>query len=192
MINVFGSLGRIGAVADLVEAQGGVQQLTSTASKALQTTLGVRDAVGPLSSKYSGSGGTSPAVDSSADTWDYDAVLPGSGSAYKQLQSLSGGAVALVTLADLQKALDGGTGPIRYYIVKNMDIAKWYATSGSTVAIIPPVVGAAAAAGTEEEKPMSTAGKVLVVAGALGVAALAVKAFGGGRSMGTADTVRSY
>lgn len=197
MFNVFGSIGRLGAVADLIEKQSGsgplgVQQLTSAASKALQVAFGSRDAVGPLGSQYTGSGGTGPAADPKADSWIYDATSPGTGTALKQLQSLSGGAVALVTLDSLQKALDGSTEPIRYYIAKNMDVAKWYAATGAPVAIIPPVVGAAAAAGaTEEKKPMSTAGKVVVAGLILGGGWLAVKAISK-KPMSEAPTVRSY
>lgn len=180
MINVLGSVGRIGAAADLVETQGGFQRLTSAASAQLQQLLAGRYAVGPLSSSYMASGGTSPANDPNADSWAWEASLAGGSgqTVIDQLKSLTGGATAVVNIADLQKAMEGDTANIRYYIVKNKDVANWYASTGSPVAIIPPVAGAAGAGATDEKKGMSTAAKVAVGAAILGAGWLAVKQLG--------------
>lgn len=173
MINVFGSLG---ASSDLVKTQGGFQRLTSAASASLQQALAGRYAVGPLSSSYMASGGTSPALDANADSWAWEASLTGSGmTVIDQLKGLPAGSVALVTIADMQKAMEGDTANIRYYIAKNKDVANWYAGTGSPVAIIPPVAGAAAG-GTEEKKPMSTAGKIAVGVAVVGGLVLISKA----------------
>lgn len=175
MINVFGSLGRVGAVADIVAKQGNVQYLTASINKTLLQALSNRYAVGPLNSMYTASGGTGPAADPNADAWAWEASLDNKTGVMALDQIKAAGVKALVQLDSLQAALEGGTAPIRYIITKDAATAAWYAQSGSNAAIIDV---AAAGGATEEKKPMSTAGKVVVVGLILGAGALAVKALG--------------
>lgn len=173
MINVFGSLGRVGAAADVVAKQGNVQYLTASVNKTLLQALSNRYAVGPLSSMYTASGGAGPAADPNADAWTWEASLDNV-TGVKALDQIKGlGSRALVQLDSLLAALEGGTAPIRYIIAKDASTAAWYAQSGSNVAIIDV---AAAGGAAEEKKGMSTAGKVVVGALILGGGWLAVKA----------------
>lgn len=177
MISVFGSVGarsggKLGAVSDLVEMQGGVARLKAPINQALLQAFSTRSAIGPLSSLYVTSGGAGPAADPGADAWVWEASASASSalSALDQIKTAQGR--ALVQLDTLQAALEGGQAPIRYIITKDAATAAWYASSGGAA-----LIDTAAVAGTSEAtKGMSTAGKIAVGALILGGGLLAVRA----------------
>ena len=183
MFNVYGS---VGAVADLVETQGGVQKLTSAANQALAQALASRYPV-LTSSASMGAGGMQPGYAPDADYYGFKASLTGSGP--NALEQAKTAPVLLVDLVTLDRIVGGDTVDLVYVVAKNMTVAQALSQAGASLAIAS--VGGAAAGATEEKKPMSTAGKVIVGGLILGGGWLAVKAISK-KSAAEATTVRSY
>lgn len=142
-----------------VTVVGGVQQLSSDASKLLQTLF--TNKYPQLTSSGTLVGGAQPAFDTNADFWSYVAVpTPQEAgnvqqTVYDQLQQAK--SLFLVDVNSANGAIAGSPNPVVYAIAKNEQVAAMLAGPGASLARVVPSGAAAQPTPTPTKKASSAA-----------------------------------